>query len=44
MNYGTNKVTFGIGEVDIESQRDELWDKTRRLLGTGDIDIGVITR
>ncbi len=34
-NYGKNKVTFGTGEVDIMSKRDELWDRTWSLFGTG---------
>ncbi len=34
-----DKVTFGIGEVDIESQRDEIWDRTRSLFGTGEVDL-----
>ncbi len=28
-----SKVIFGTGEVDNESQQDELWNKTRQLLG-----------
>jgi hypothetical protein len=36
---GQNKVTFGTGEVDIKSQRDELWDRTRSLFGTGEVDL-----
>ncbi len=41
---GLNKMTFGTGEVDFGSLRDELWDITMCFFGTGENDIWVITR
>jgi hypothetical protein len=34
-----DKVTFGTGEVDIKSQRGEIWDRTRLLFGTGEVEL-----
>ncbi len=36
---GQNVVTFGTGEVDITSQQDEIWDRTKSLFGTGKVDL-----
>ncbi len=52
LTYGCNKTNFGTergdffgtGEVDFESLQDELWDITMCFLGTGEVDIWVITR
>ncbi len=34
-----DKVTFGTGEVDIESKGDKIWDRTRPFFGTGEVDL-----
>jgi hypothetical protein len=36
---GQNEVTFGIGEDKITPQKDEIWDRTRSLFGTGEVDL-----
>ncbi len=35
---------FGTGEVDIGTSQDELWDKTRSLLGVMEDDISVFRK
>jgi hypothetical protein len=44
-NFGTKRGDFltGTGEVDYWSLRDKLWDITMCVLGTGEVDILVIT-
>jgi hypothetical protein len=34
-----DKMTFGTGEVDIESKQDEIRERTRSLFGTGKVDL-----
>ncbi len=36
---GQNEVTVGTEEIDIGSLQDEIWDKTRSLFGTGELDL-----
>ncbi len=33
------EVTFWTGEAGIESYRDEIWNITRSLFGTGEVDL-----
>jgi hypothetical protein len=35
---GQNEATFGTGEVNIGSLQDEIWDRSRSLFGTGEVD------
>ena len=39
-----DKVTFGTGGVDIGTSRDELWDKTRSLIGIMEDDISIFRK
>jgi hypothetical protein len=36
---GQNKAVFGTGEVDITSEQDEIWNRTRSLFGTEEVDL-----
>ncbi len=35
---------FGTGEVDIGTSRDELWDKTKSLIGIMEDDISIFRK
>jgi hypothetical protein len=41
---GHNNVTFGIGEVDIGTSRDELRDKTKLLFGILEGDFSIFRK
>jgi hypothetical protein len=36
---GQNQVTFGTGEDEITSSQGKIWDRTRSLFGTGEVDL-----